>query len=265
MTGNFTLTLPVMLACGIAAALSKQLSYGSVYTTKLLRRGIDIERARPDNLLETLSVADVMQPVHSGDGLPRIETSGGGADVLAPATFALEQLGAVVQTTANPQELFEEETLAQALRQLTMHARSGLPVLSADRAHLRGWITRRDVLAALAANLETAGRRIEAGAVAAGFGADDPERFAHESSAPLDGYEIVDLSITPHSPAAGRRVGDVPWPDGTLVVAVTDAGEMMPAQPTTTVRAGERVVLLAPVQPNGQSDGRPPPATPLPA
>ncbi len=46
MTGNFTLTLPIMLACGIAAALSKQLSYGSVYTTKLLRRGIDIERPR---------------------------------------------------------------------------------------------------------------------------------------------------------------------------------------------------------------------------
>lgn len=44
MTGNFTLTLPIMLASGIAAALSKQLSYGSVYTTKLLRRGIDIER-----------------------------------------------------------------------------------------------------------------------------------------------------------------------------------------------------------------------------
>jgi chloride channel protein, CIC family len=46
MTGRFGLTLPLMLACGIAAAVSKQLSYGSIYTTKLLRRGIDIERPR---------------------------------------------------------------------------------------------------------------------------------------------------------------------------------------------------------------------------
>ena len=46
MTANFGLTLPIMLACGIAAAVSKQLSYGSIYTTKLLRRGIDIERPR---------------------------------------------------------------------------------------------------------------------------------------------------------------------------------------------------------------------------
>ena len=46
MTGNFTLTLPIMLAAGIAAALSKRLTYGSIYTTKLLRRGIDIERPK---------------------------------------------------------------------------------------------------------------------------------------------------------------------------------------------------------------------------
>jgi CIC family chloride channel protein len=47
MTGNFTLILPIMLAVGIATALSKRLSYGSIYTTKLLRRGIDIERRTP--------------------------------------------------------------------------------------------------------------------------------------------------------------------------------------------------------------------------
>lgn len=46
MTGNFSLTLPIMLAAGLAAAVSKRLSYGSIYTTKLLRRGIDIERPK---------------------------------------------------------------------------------------------------------------------------------------------------------------------------------------------------------------------------
>ena len=63
MTGNFTLTLPIMLACGIAAAVSKQLTYGSIYTTKLLRRGIDIERPKTTGVLQTLTVADVMQPL----------------------------------------------------------------------------------------------------------------------------------------------------------------------------------------------------------
>jgi chloride channel protein, CIC family len=248
MTGNFTLTLPVMLASGIAAALSKQLSHGSVYTTKLLRRGIDIERPRPDNVLETLRVADVMQPVQTGNGLPLLARTDVAADASGQGIHSLEHLGAVVQSTNSPQELFEDETLEQALRQLTLHGRSGLPVLSADREHLRGWITRRHVLAALAASVEAVGSRIEAGAVAAEFGADDAERAAHESSAPLRGYKVVDLSITPNSSAAGRRVGEVPWPRGAVVVAVSEAGEIAPALPTTTIRAGERVVLLTPAQ-----------------
>ena len=56
MTGNFTLTLPIMLVSGIAAALSRELSYGSVYTTKLLRRGIDIERPGGRSITRTLRV-----------------------------------------------------------------------------------------------------------------------------------------------------------------------------------------------------------------
>ena len=54
--------VPVVLVVGIATAVSKHLSYGSIYTTKLLRRGIDIERPLPTNVLHTLTVADVMHP-----------------------------------------------------------------------------------------------------------------------------------------------------------------------------------------------------------
>ena len=72
MTGNFTLTLPIMLASGIASALSKRLTYGSIYTTKLLRRGIDIERPRPTGALQRLTVEDAMQPLTGLDGRARL-------------------------------------------------------------------------------------------------------------------------------------------------------------------------------------------------
>jgi chloride channel protein, CIC family len=243
MTGNFTLTLPIMLASGIAAALSKQLSYGSVYTTKLLRRGIDIERPRPDNVLETLTVADVMTPIATANGLPRLDPE---ASADAARENGLGQLGTVIQTMRDPQELFEEETLEQALRQLTLHGRSGLPVLSADRKHLRGWITRRDVLSALARSLQSAAGGIKAGAVASDFASEDPERAAHRSSAPLEGYEIVDISIVAGSPIAGCRVGEVTWPAGAVVVAIADGGEMAAPGNDTTIRPGQRVLVLAP-------------------
>jgi chloride channel protein, CIC family len=47
MTGDFTVSLPVMLAVAIATAVSRSLSYGTLYTTKLLRRGIDIDGPGP--------------------------------------------------------------------------------------------------------------------------------------------------------------------------------------------------------------------------
>ena len=56
MTGDFTLTLPVMLAVAIATAVSRALSYGTIYTTKLLRRGTDIDRPPPWQALDGLTV-----------------------------------------------------------------------------------------------------------------------------------------------------------------------------------------------------------------
>jgi hypothetical protein len=47
MTGDFSLTLPVMLAVAIASTVSRALSYGTIDTTKLLRRGTDIDKTTP--------------------------------------------------------------------------------------------------------------------------------------------------------------------------------------------------------------------------
>jgi CIC family chloride channel protein len=47
MTGSYALTLPVLLAVAIAAAISRALRHGSIYTTSLLRKGIDLDEAAP--------------------------------------------------------------------------------------------------------------------------------------------------------------------------------------------------------------------------
>jgi CIC family chloride channel protein len=70
MTGNFGITLAVMLAAGIAAALSRHLTYGSIYTTKLLRRGIDIERPRTTPALEKLALTHEPEVRPNGDRQP---------------------------------------------------------------------------------------------------------------------------------------------------------------------------------------------------
>jgi chloride channel protein, CIC family len=242
MTGNFTLTLPIMLACGIAAQLAKRITHGSIYTTKLLRRGIDIERPKALSALQALTVEQVMQPLAPNGGHPHALEATNRREV--PAS-KWEQLVGPVTLTRRPQALFAEEDLEHARRQLVLYGRDGLPVLSRD-GQLRGWLTRADVLRALATELTSSEEMIEEGAAAADFAVQDPSMAIHTPSTPLHGYQILELRILPASPARGRRVADIDWPPGCIVVAVTQNREIHGAHPDLPLQPGERVIVLAP-------------------
>jgi CIC family chloride channel protein len=250
MTGNFGITLPIMLTCGIAAAVSKYISYGSVYTTKLLRRGIDIERPKTTNVLQTLTVADAMQRLpRSTAAAPLDGSQNAESDRAGLTDKQWERLAGTVTDTRRPQELFSDETLEQALRQLSLYGPSGLPVLSDDREHLQGWITRHDILDALTRTVQSSEQSIEHGALAANFGVDNPSLVAHQSSTPLTGYQIVEITVGTNSPSLGRRVDEIAWPPGCLVVAVTEPDARVTTNTDTILHDGKRVLLLAPVGP----------------
>jgi len=51
-----------MLGAGIAAAVSKHLSHSSIYTAKLLRRGIDIERPQASHVPGATRAAEANAP-----------------------------------------------------------------------------------------------------------------------------------------------------------------------------------------------------------
>ena len=243
MTGNFTLTLPVMLACGIAAATSKQLTYGSIYTTKLLRRGIDIEQPKATGTLATLTVADVMQPVTDGHGATPLPT---------PADFdsepvsreTLATLLGPVSEARNPQVLFGDEDLEQALRQLVLYGHNGLPVLSHDQHTLRGWVTREDVMRIVIERAEASARDIERDAEAAEFALSQPRQQVHIASTPLAGYEILEITISALAPACGRRLREMRWPAGSTVVAASEGPKLVAPRGDMELRPGGRIVLL---------------------
>jgi CIC family chloride channel protein len=251
MTGNFTLILPVMLAVGIATALSKRLSHGSIYTEKLLRRGIDIERAKPTNVLRMLTVADVMMALPEGDGQVGFVSPEALPETSASSIETLASIAGPVTETREPQAIFSDETLDQALRQLVLYGRAGLPVLSPDGQHLRGWVTRHSVLRVLAERVDSSVREAERGTLAAEFSEKDAASRLHVPRTPLEGYEIVEVTIGPESPALGRRIGEVPWPPGSIVVAASEERELVTPRSDIELRAGEQVLLLVPI---GESD-----------
>lgn len=124
MTGDFSLTLPVMLAVAIASMVSRALSYGTIYTTKLLRRGTDIDRSTPWRALHDLKIATAMRPFQP-------PASADGSDPV-------------------PQPLLATESLARALRRLEIYGHDGVPVMSPDGEGVAGWITGAGVLGAIA-------------------------------------------------------------------------------------------------------------------
>jgi len=61
MTGDYKIILPLMISCIIATLLATRLQRGSIYTMKLLRRGVDIHRGKAVNVLQHVPVREVMR------------------------------------------------------------------------------------------------------------------------------------------------------------------------------------------------------------
>ncbi|MEF2145822.1 MAG: chloride channel protein [Desulfovibrionaceae bacterium] len=60
LTGSYSIILPLMITCILATVINSAVRRGSIYTTKLLRRGIDIMAGRARNVLESMLVSEAM-------------------------------------------------------------------------------------------------------------------------------------------------------------------------------------------------------------
>jgi CIC family chloride channel protein len=238
MTGDFTLTLPVMLAVGIATAISRGITYGTIYTTKLLRRGTDIDRPAPWRALQEMRVADAMYAFAT----PLATAAANGAG--EPPEGEPELPGQVTHRRT-PQAIFAAESLAQALRQLMIYGREGLPVLSADGQHVEGWVTNASVMRTIAHQISASEAETTQAKLAAEWAAPDAEAALREPSTPLSGYEVVEVTVTAGSPGAGKALRTVTWPPGWTPVYVLHRRVVRQPDPAITLSPGDRVILLA--------------------
>jgi CIC family chloride channel protein len=253
MTGNIALTLPVMLAVAIASTISRALSYGTIYTTKLLRRGTDIDRTTPWRALADLKIADAMRPFRTPLPVPPPSPAGTDRGGTAPDGAALP--GPVIYQ-ADPQALFATESITQALRQLDVYGHDGLPVLSADGHQISGWVTAPDVLRAIARQITTTQTQTAQAQTDADWDHPDPESLPQHPPTPLHGYRFTQIAITAGSPAAGRKLSDVTWPPGSTPVIVLRGHQLRPPQAGLTLAAGDRVGLLT-ATPDGSAERGP--------
>ena len=252
MTGDYALTLPVMLAVAIATATSRALSYGTIYTTKLLRRGYDVDRAAPWRAFGDLTAADAMRPfpapltVGAGRGSGRSRGGDGGA--AAPRA----PLPGTITYRSDPQAVYAGESLAQTLRQLAAYGRDGLPVLSSDGGHAAGWITNDSVLHAIAREIGTAPPDADAPPAQAPDAG--PPDQATQPPSPLPGYQVLEITIGPSAPGAGKAIGAITWPPGFLPVSVLHGSTLHEPHPDLVLAPGDRISLLTGAQSSNGTD-----------
>jgi CIC family chloride channel protein len=226
-----------MLAVAIATATSRGLSYGTIYTTKLLRRGIDIDHVPSADPFESLTAADAMRPFPVP--LPAAPEPSGQQTIGDPA------LPGPVTGRLSPQVLFATESLTQAVRQLELYGRDGLPVIADDGQHVEGWITSHNVLQAVARHIRAAGDGGQQAWAAAEQVVPGPRDDPREAPTPLGNYQLIEVTIPADSPSVGLALGDIAWPPGCVPVTVLDKGTLRHADPGIRLVAGNRVSLLA--------------------
>jgi CIC family chloride channel protein len=184
LTGEYRIILPLMLAIALAAGVSKLIVKDTIYTRKLLRRGIDLHA--PDRALTRLRVGDAAQAVPAAlapdtglpqlverfaadeqSALPVIDSDG----ALRGIVLALEVERAVEDraddvTAAGLARTVPiiggDRSLEDALKELTRHGGAALPIGADDV--VTGWLTHHDLL------------RAAAGLGGAGWGRPSPAR-----------------------------------------------------------------------------------------
>ena len=176
MTGGYKIILPLMITCIISSVVAGQLMKESIYTMKLVRRGIDIREGKEVNILKAIRVGDVMnaeaETIYEGMSLPalteRISKSKYNSFPVVDADNALvgilsfydynealyneDLMNLVVAkdlATADLVTVSTADNLYDALQKITAKDFSILPVVSpSDAASLKGVLTRRDIIGA---------------------------------------------------------------------------------------------------------------------
>ncbi|PKN65693.1 MAG: chloride channel protein [Deltaproteobacteria bacterium HGW-Deltaproteobacteria-15] len=176
MTGNYRIILPLMIACIISSVLSGQLLKESIYTMKLIRRGVDIRAGKEVNVLKSIPVKEAMK--NDVETVPETMSLGRLAEKIAtskynsfPVLNAGGKLVGVLSYLDYHDVLFdpelhnlvvagelatrvvvtvsEEDSLFTALGRITSKDFSILPVVGRDDPLLiRGVVTRRDIMSA---------------------------------------------------------------------------------------------------------------------
>ena len=255
LTGNYELVLPLMLGAALATYAGERFHPESAYTLPLKRKGITLPKNEDIDLLDTVDVRDVMQPMdevlrpwhtlaqateffdmtgHHGapvlndqDKLIGILTisdirrNGGPSTSVAVAEAMSPE---VITVTGNV-------PVSIALSRMASLGVGRLPVVSTvDPKAVVGMFRRESVVKAYDSALSmTKGRELYR------------ERSRIRSQPGADFFEVV---VPDRSAIANADVADVNWPANSVLVSIQRGSSVMVPHGKTTIRMNDTIIAF---------------------
>jgi len=259
MTDDYRMIVPLMASVVTSLVVAERLMRDSIYTLKLTRRGIRIQRGRDVDVMESVQVHEVMvkEPVIVSTDMPItvlaekfIETGRHGFPVLDEygklfGVVSLEDYRTAVSDGAEKGNLkvgeiatrdiitvYPDETVGSALRRMAPRDISRLPVVSReDPHHLLGMVRRNDIVRAY----EVGVTRQEEGRL----------RTSKSHIREVSGFETIEMRIEHGSVSDGKKLGEVPWPREAVVVSIQRGKKSLIPRGSLILLAGDEIVLLS--------------------
>ncbi len=249
---DYELILPLMLSATFATFVADRVHPQSVYTMPLERRGIRLRKSGDVDLLDAISVGEVMSDAdaiatsattiaEAGELMDRLRYHG------LPVVDGGELIGIVSLTDLRRIETDRETTpvaavmtsrpvtvgvgtpVSEALERMAVLDVGRLPVVADDR-RLVGMFRRVDAI------------RAYHHALAQSTGGSLERDRLRQRIDPDAGY--YDFRVPPGSIADGRAVRDVRWPAGSTLVSVRRGTDVMVPDGGTVLRSGDVVTAF---------------------
>lgn len=259
MTGDYRIILPLMLTSVVSTLVSGLLHRESIYTWKLVRRGVDIHRRRDQNLMRSIPIGTAMTPVEQlvtvnpdtpfealtelfqsthSHGFAVVDKNDGLVGIVSlsdleravkdnTATGSVQDICTTRLVKAHP-----EEPLEDAIRKIGIHDVSRIPVV--DRPNpkrLLGMVHRADIIRAYTlALMENQASQ------------DQAERLRLEHAT---GARLVEFDLAATDALVGKRLEQVKLPSGCLVISIRRGGRIVVPRGGTEFLADDHIVALA--------------------
>ena len=259
MTDDIHLIIPLMTGVIFSMLVAERLHKESIYTLKLARRGIRLRRGRDVDVMENLTVKEVMrpapEPIQSNmplrmvpslldkmrmHGLPVTNDDGTlcGVITVQDVEDAIEKdemnLDLPVTRFCSQRLVvaYPDETLQHALERMSHRDIGRLPVVEHnDPTKLVGWVSRADIIRAYERALT---QRVAI-----------QQQMTQARLGVTAGVEVIECEVEAGSSLGGRTLAEIELPEDSLVASIQRGGRLIIPHGKTVLEVGDQLTVIA--------------------